>query len=197
MLFSRRIEHRQVCGTAVTYQVPQDDNRERAVCMACEHIQYENPLNVVGTVPFAADGRVLGVRDDDALREGAVASLYYYALREAVRRGFSTVDFGGSHPVLSDGVLAYKRKWGVRLNPSPRWDYVAIRLAPRHPFTRAFLAEHPLIVETDGGLRALTPEPGPADGGKLAEWLSIGGLRGRIVPHGDAWAEAPLPSTLP
>ncbi len=31
--------------------VPADDNRPRAVCPACGEIHYENPLNVVGTVP--------------------------------------------------------------------------------------------------------------------------------------------------
>ena len=51
MLFSRRIEHCQVCGTAVEHKVPADDNRERAVCPACQHIHYVNPLNVVGTLP--------------------------------------------------------------------------------------------------------------------------------------------------
>ena len=35
------------------YRVPDDgDTRERAVCPACHTIHYENPLNVVGTVPF-------------------------------------------------------------------------------------------------------------------------------------------------
>ena len=51
MLFSRRIEHCQVCGTPVEHKVPADDNRERAVCPACHHIHYVNPLNVVGTLP--------------------------------------------------------------------------------------------------------------------------------------------------
>jgi ADP-ribose pyrophosphatase YjhB (NUDIX family) len=31
--------------------MPDDDNRERAVCPACTTIHYENPINVVGTVP--------------------------------------------------------------------------------------------------------------------------------------------------
>ena len=35
------------------YRVPDDgDIRERAVCPACDTIHYENPLNVVGTVPY-------------------------------------------------------------------------------------------------------------------------------------------------
>ncbi len=32
-------------------RIPADDSRERAVCPACGEIHYENPLNVVGTVP--------------------------------------------------------------------------------------------------------------------------------------------------
>jgi ADP-ribose pyrophosphatase YjhB (NUDIX family) len=37
----------------VVYRVPDDgDTRERAVCPACDTIHYENPLNVVGTVPY-------------------------------------------------------------------------------------------------------------------------------------------------
>ena len=51
MLLPRQIKHCRACGTAVTYRIPQDDNRERAVCPACNTIHYENPLNVVGTVP--------------------------------------------------------------------------------------------------------------------------------------------------
>lgn len=34
------------------YRLPDDgDNRQRAICTACHTIHYENPLNVVGTVP--------------------------------------------------------------------------------------------------------------------------------------------------
>jgi ADP-ribose pyrophosphatase YjhB (NUDIX family) len=32
--------------------VPAGDNRERATCQACGTVHYENPLNVVGTVPL-------------------------------------------------------------------------------------------------------------------------------------------------
>jgi len=46
-----RIKHCRACGTAVAYGIPPDDNRERAVCPACSTIHYENPVNVVGTVP--------------------------------------------------------------------------------------------------------------------------------------------------
>jgi ADP-ribose pyrophosphatase YjhB (NUDIX family) len=53
MLLSARdpIRFCRACGGAVAYHVPADDNRERAVCSGCGAIHYENPLNVVGTVP--------------------------------------------------------------------------------------------------------------------------------------------------
>ena len=47
----RRIKHCRVCGAEVDYVIPADDNRERAVCPSCGEIHYENPINVVGTVP--------------------------------------------------------------------------------------------------------------------------------------------------
>jgi ADP-ribose pyrophosphatase YjhB (NUDIX family) len=46
-----RIQYCRACGARVAYLIPVDDNRERAVCPACGMVHYENPLNVVGTVP--------------------------------------------------------------------------------------------------------------------------------------------------
>ncbi|HAJ11183.1 MAG: NUDIX hydrolase [Hydrogenophaga sp.] len=46
------IKHCRECGAPVIYRLPDDgDNRPRAVCSVCRTIHYENPLNVVGTVP--------------------------------------------------------------------------------------------------------------------------------------------------
>ncbi|MDR7297711.1 ADP-ribose pyrophosphatase YjhB (NUDIX family) [Pelomonas aquatica] len=60
MPFPSRFKHCPACGAAVEYRIPADDNRERAVCPACHSIHYQNPLNVVGTLPvWEADGRVL------------------------------------------------------------------------------------------------------------------------------------------
>lgn len=60
MNFRSPIQFCRNCGTAVTYRIPDDgDTRERAVCPHCHTIHYENPLNVVGTIPVLADGRVL------------------------------------------------------------------------------------------------------------------------------------------
>ena len=58
MFQARSIRHCRACGAPTTYRTPVDDNRERAVCTVCETVHYENPLNVVGTVPVW-EGRVL------------------------------------------------------------------------------------------------------------------------------------------
>lgn len=55
MFTPRSIKHCRACGSPVRYLVPADDNRERATCTACGTIHYENPLNVVGTVPVWGD----------------------------------------------------------------------------------------------------------------------------------------------
>jgi ADP-ribose pyrophosphatase YjhB (NUDIX family) len=48
----------------VVYRIPDDgDTKERAVCPACNTIHYENPLNVVGTVPFWGDKVLLCKRN--------------------------------------------------------------------------------------------------------------------------------------
>jgi ADP-ribose pyrophosphatase YjhB (NUDIX family) len=62
--FRSPIKHCRNCGTAVVYRLPDDgDTHERAVCPACDTIHYENPLNVVGTVPWLGDKVLLCKRN--------------------------------------------------------------------------------------------------------------------------------------
>jgi len=56
MTYRSPIKHCRNCGNAVVYRLPDDgDTKLRAVCPACSTIHYENPLNVVGTVPYWGD----------------------------------------------------------------------------------------------------------------------------------------------
>jgi ADP-ribose pyrophosphatase YjhB (NUDIX family) len=62
--FRSPIKHCRNCGAEVVYRVPDDgDTRTRAVCPACDTIHYENPLNVVGTVPHWGDKVLLCKRN--------------------------------------------------------------------------------------------------------------------------------------
>jgi ADP-ribose pyrophosphatase YjhB (NUDIX family) len=63
-MYRSPIKHCKNCGTAVAYRVPDDgDTKDRAVCPTCGTIHYENPLNVVGTVPHWGDQVLLCKRN--------------------------------------------------------------------------------------------------------------------------------------
>lgn len=58
------IKHCRECGSTVVYRLPDDgDTKERAICPACHTIHYQNPLNVVGTVPHWGDKVLLCKRN--------------------------------------------------------------------------------------------------------------------------------------
>ncbi len=64
------IKHCRACGSAVLYRLPDDgDTKQRAVCTVCHLVHYENPLNVVGTVPYFGE-RVLLCKRNIEPRKG-------------------------------------------------------------------------------------------------------------------------------
>ncbi len=69
MFLPRSIKHCRACGGDARYQTPADDNRDRATCTVCATIHYENPVNVVGTLPVWED-RVLLCRRNIEPRRG-------------------------------------------------------------------------------------------------------------------------------
>jgi ADP-ribose pyrophosphatase YjhB (NUDIX family) len=104
MLALRRIKHCPVCGSAVDYRVPDDDNRERAVCSSCGTVHYENPLNVVGTVPVWGE-QVLLCRRAIEPRHGLwTLPAGFMELGETVADGAlrETIEESGAKVVLQD-----------------------------------------------------------------------------------------------
>ena len=64
------VDYCRQCGTKVEHRIPDDgDTKTRAVCPACHVVHYENPLNVVGTVPYL-DDRVLLCKRNIEPRKG-------------------------------------------------------------------------------------------------------------------------------
>jgi hypothetical protein len=68
MFAPRSIKHCRACGGEVRYETPADDNRDRATCTVCTTIHYENPLNVVGTLPVWQDKVLLCRRNIEPQR---------------------------------------------------------------------------------------------------------------------------------
>lgn len=63
------IKHCVLCGSSVTTRIPAGDDRPRAVCGQCGHVQYVNPKLIVGCLA-EHDGKVLLCKRAIAPREG-------------------------------------------------------------------------------------------------------------------------------
>ena len=99
MLHRPLIQHCKACGSAVTYRLPDDgDTRERAVCNACHTIHYENPLNVVGTVPVWGDKVLLCKRNIEPRLGKWTLPAGFMELNETVAQGAAreTVEEAGA-----------------------------------------------------------------------------------------------------
>ena len=155
MYLPRRIQHCRVCGSRAEYRVPTDDNRERATCTVCAEIHYENPLNVVGTVPVWGDQVLLCRRNIEprfgfwTLPAGFMEfgeSTAEGALRETVEEAGARVEMQGLFTVLNvvrvgQVHLFYRaRMLDTHLDPGPEtiearlfredevpWDELAFR----------------------------------------------------------------------
>src|SRR5438045_8762265 len=110
MFAPRSIKHCRACGGEVRYQAPADDNRDRATCTVCTTIHYENPLNVVGTLPVWQD-KVLLCRRAIEPRHGLWTlpagfmelgeTTAQAALRETLEEAKARVELGDVFALLS------------------------------------------------------------------------------------------------
>jgi ADP-ribose pyrophosphatase YjhB (NUDIX family) len=99
------IKHCKNCGTAVVYRLPDDgDTRERAVCPACDTVHYENPLNVVGTIPILGERVLLCKRNIEPRWGKWTLPAGFMELNESVSEGASreTVEEAGANFEIGD-----------------------------------------------------------------------------------------------
>ncbi|HEY0858130.1 MAG TPA: NUDIX hydrolase [Albitalea sp.] len=110
MFEARSIKFCKACGGEAPYSIPPDDNRERAVCKVCGTIHYENPLNVVGTVPVWNDTVLLCKRNIEprygfwTLPAGFMElgeTTAEGALRETVEEAGARIELLGLYTVLN------------------------------------------------------------------------------------------------
>jgi ADP-ribose pyrophosphatase YjhB (NUDIX family) len=98
------IKHCKVCGGSTVSTVPADDNRERATCTACHMVHYENPLNVVGTVPAWGDQVLLCRRNIEPRFGMWTLPAGFMELGETLEQGAAreTVEEAGAHFEMLD-----------------------------------------------------------------------------------------------
>jgi hypothetical protein len=90
--------------------------------------------------------RTIGVKNADPglIKEGAVAACYYNTIQQVRSKGYDRLDFGGCRPFLHDGLLAYKKKWGLQLTGHDKCGhYFWVRRLSDG--TQAFLVANPFI----------------------------------------------------
>ena len=83
------------CGASVAYQVPEDDNRERAVCTECGTIHYQNPKIIAGTLPVWKDQVLLCKRAIEPRRG-------YWTLPAGFMENGETAEAGGARETMEE-----------------------------------------------------------------------------------------------
>lgn len=99
MWVPQKIKYCKVCGGPTIYAVPPNDNRERATCTVCHTVIYENPLNVVGTVPVWGDQVLLCRRNIEPRHGFWTLPAGFMELGETVEQGAAreTDEEAGAH----------------------------------------------------------------------------------------------------
>jgi len=101
---------------------------------------------------------ILGTMNGEwaAVKKGAMAALYLFIIQHAKKLGCELIDFGGSHPSLNDGLLNYKKKWGVNIaDKSDNYYDFLIHWNHLNESVTNFLAQTPLIFRDQQGLSAI------------------------------------------
>ena len=164
---------------------------------------------------WGGDVRILafGVELDGPFPTGLLlAACYYHAIEFAVRTRVPRLSLGTTRPVLTDGVLGYKRKWGAYVGRPSTWEAFLFRCR-NTPAVRGALAAAPLIV--DRGARGLAAVVGlderamrddllaHVDTPGIAEIVGLSVADPAPVPAGvslvrpgDTWPSDACPSTV-
>jgi hypothetical protein len=123
---------------------------------------------VAGENLLFEEGRVrawsLGVKDGDYkyVKDGVLGALYYYKIQYLSGLGYDRFHSGACRSFLKDGVLQYKKKWGLRLTqarPGGFW----IRTSGKSDGAKAFIQNNPFIHIKDGALHGLVFWGGDAE----------------------------------
>lgn len=130
-------------------------------------------FNTAYKIPRLAYRGVLDGRNDH-ITQGISSAMYCFAICWAKEKGYGEIDFGHCRPFLDDGVLQFKRRWGMTVHRSPRlYRNLFLDLGEPHPVTHEFFEKNPLIVEDRRRLRGLFfSGPAPEPSQELAEALS-------------------------
>lgn len=119
--------------------------------------------------------RAVGVKDGDQeyVKLGAVAALYYFEIMHLREQGYDKLHYGASRPFLKDGVLGFKKKYGARIVDKDRRIF-RMRVTRYSDGVKAFLRNNPFVSEQGGRFYAnfFVNRSADVGGASLREQLS-------------------------
>ena len=88
----------------------------------------------------------LGIKDGnlDYVMEGAIGAMFYFSVQYLKEKGYKEVSFGLSRAFLKDGVLQYKKKWGLQIVETSKMGLI-IKPLLETVGLRGFFLNNPLI----------------------------------------------------
>ena len=95
----------------------------------------------------------LGVKDGNPshVKIGVVAATYYFSSLYLVGRGYEKMHTGSSRAFLKDGVLQFKKKWGMRVTPNDTSGFLLKPLS-RSEGLKGFFVRNPFVFVNGGKL---------------------------------------------
>ena len=127
------------------------------------------------------------------VKEGANCATDLYIVKYAKKLGFRLIDLGGSRPSLKDGVLRYKRKWGIYLyEKADNWYNYLLYWNSFDECVTSFFFHNPLIFREHGRLSAITlvnsDEPSTqTDAERIHHCMWIPGLSRLYIVAASGW----------
>jgi hypothetical protein len=88
----------------------------------------------------------LGVKDANTayVDDGAIGALYYFSVKYLKEQGHKKINFGLSRPFLGDGVLRYKKKWGLEIDSADKIGFLIEPIAETTAI-KGFLFNNPFV----------------------------------------------------
>jgi ADP-ribose pyrophosphatase YjhB (NUDIX family) len=104
MQIQQNIHYCKACGSPTRYAVPEHEQMARAICTRCALVHYENPLNVVGTIPAWGEQVLLCKRNIEPRRGFWTLPAGFMELGETAAQGAmrETIEEAGAHIELQD-----------------------------------------------------------------------------------------------
>lgn len=101
--------------------------------------------------------RMFGVihGDEVLFRQSVIAAIFYYLIRFAKEKKYQKIDFGFTNPILNNGILLYKNKWGTRIEyiPFDRLIFM-LKVCKLNDSLKRILIDNPLITIVNNKLGA-------------------------------------------